>query len=128
MIDTFDPNDIETAWQGVLLTESAAKQIATLSQDKANIIGLKLAVKKSGCAGFAYVISLAEELASDDLIYQHHGSKVVVPADSMPYIDGTEIDYVSEGVNKVFKFNNPKATNACGCGESFSAENEIGSI
>ena len=73
-------------------------------------------------------MSLAKETASDDHIYEFFGAKVVVPLEAMPYLDGTVVDYVSEGINKIFKFNNPKATNACGCGESFSAESEVGTI
>lgn len=128
MIDTFDPNDIEKSWHGISLTPSAAKQIAQLVSSEPAIIGLKLAVKKSGCAGFAYDMSLTKETSSDDLVYESHGSKVVVPMGSMAHLDGTEVDFVSEGINRVFKFNNPRATSACGCGESFSADNEIGSI
>jgi len=126
MIDKFDPNDIQNSWQGILLTDSAAKQIEKLVANDANIVGFKLAVRKSGCAGFAYEMSLATEIASDDLTYQKNGSIIIVPLGSMAYLDGTEVDFVSEGVNQIFKFNNPKASSACGCGESFSADNEIG--
>ncbi len=121
MVDTFDPGQAEQNWQGVTLTLSAAEQISNLIAGKANILGLRLGVKKSGCAGFAYDLSLAEEDAKTDtdFIYESEGARVYVPQDAIAYIDGTQIDYVSEGINKVFKFNNPKAANSCGCGESF---------
>ena len=80
--------------------------------------GLQL-VKQSGCAGFAYVLDLTREPADDDLLFERDGAKLYVPLKAMPFIDGTTVDYVREGLNQIFKFNNPKAQHACGCGESF---------
>lgn len=81
--------------------------------------GLQLSVKQSGCAGFGYVLDLTKQPASDDLVFEHDGALLFVPLKAMPFIDGTEVDFVREGLNQIFKFNNPKAQHACGCGESF---------
>lgn len=109
----------ENVWQGLTLTDRAAEQIKNLMQQDAAVKGLQLSVKQSGCAGFAYVLDLVRENAADDLLFEHDGAKLYVPLKAMPFIDGTELDFVREGLNQVFKFNNPKAQHACGCGESF---------
>lgn len=109
----------ENVWQGLTLTDSAAKQIKNLMQQDAAVKGLQLSVKQSGCAGFGYVLDLVRESAPDDLVFERDGAKLYVPLKAMPFIDGTELDFVREGLNQVFKFNNPNAQHACGCGESF---------
>ncbi|MEC5319790.1 Fe-S cluster assembly scaffold SufA [Brenneria populi subsp. brevivirga] len=109
----------ENVWQGLTLTDRAAEQIKNLMQQDAAVKGLQLSVKQSGCAGFAYVLDLVRESAADDLLFERDGAKLYVPLKAMPFIDGTELDFVREGLNQVFKFNNPKAQHACGCGESF---------
>ena len=77
-------------------------------------------MKKSGCSGFAYVLDFAETVNPDDVVYEQDGVKVIVAADSLSYLDGMEVDYVREGLNSFFKFNNPNVKDSCGCGESFS--------
>ena len=109
----------DNVWQGISLSDSAVKQIINLMQQDAQVKGLQLGVKQSGCAGFAYVLDLTREPASDDLLFERDGAKLFVPLKAMPFIDGTTVDFVREGLNQMFKFNNPKAQNACGCGESF---------
>ncbi|KFC89840.1 SufA family iron-sulfur cluster assembly iron binding protein [Leclercia adecarboxylata ATCC 23216 = NBRC 102595] len=83
------------------------------------MLGVRLAVKTTGCAGFGYVLDTVSEPAKDDLLFEQDGARLYVPLQAMPFIDGTEVDYVREGLNQLFKFNNPKAQNECGCGESF---------
>lgn len=117
--DSFSPDDF--IWKGLTLTDSAARQIISLSADP-EIKGLKLGVKTSGCAGFGYTMDLIKEPAADDLVFTHQGASLYVPLQAMPFIDGTEVDFVREGLNQIFKFNNPKAQHACGCGESFGVE------
>jgi Fe-S cluster assembly protein SufA len=112
---SLDDND----WQGIKLTDSAAKQIKNLMAQDPEVKGLQLSIKQSGCAGYGYVLDLTKQPASDDLIFEHDGALLYVPLKSMPFIDGTEVDFVREGLNQIFKFNNPKAQHACGCGESF---------
>jgi Fe-S cluster assembly protein SufA len=109
----------ENVWKGVTLTDSAAKQVETLINQDPEVKGLQLSVKQSGCAGFAYVLDLTKQPAGDDLVFEHDGAKLFIPLKAMPFIDGTEVDFVREGLNQIFKFNNPKAQHACGCGESF---------
>lgn len=109
----------ENVWQGISLSDSAVRQITKLIQQDPQVKGLQLGVKQSGCAGFAYVLDLTREPADDDLLFERDGAKLYVPLKAMPFIDGTTVDYVREGLNQIFKFNNPKAQHACGCGESF---------
>ncbi len=109
----------ENVWQGISLSDSAVRQITKLMQQDPQVKGLQLGVKQSGCAGFAYVLDLTREPADDDLLFERDGAKLYVPLQAMPFIDGTEVDYVREGLNQIFKFHNPKAQNECGCGESF---------
>ncbi|MER5169460.1 Fe-S cluster assembly scaffold SufA [Serratia ureilytica] len=109
----------ENVWQGISLSDSAVRQITRLMQQEPQVKGLQLGVKQSGCAGFAYVLDLTREPADDDLLFERDGAKLYVPLKAMPFIDGTTVDYVREGLNQIFKFNNPKAQHACGCGESF---------
>ncbi len=117
---SFSPD--EYVWKGLTLTDSAAKQIIALAAGDPEIKGLRLGVKTSGCAGFGYTMDMVKDPQQNDLVYSHNGALLFVPLQAMPYIDGTEVDYVREGLNQIFKFNNPKAQHACGCGESFGVE------
>ena len=114
---TFDPNDF--AWRGLTLTPAAAAQIRYLVSKQPGIQGVRLGVKQTGCAGFGYVLDTVSDPRDDDLLFESEGAKLWVPLQAMPFIDGTEVDYVREGLNQIFKFHNPKAQNECGCGESF---------
>lgn len=116
-VGTFSLDD--NVWQGISLSDSAVRQITKLMQQDPQVKGLQLGVKQSGCAGFAYVLDLTRDPADDDLLFERDGAKLYVPLKAMPFIDGTTVDYVREGLNQIFKFNNPKAQHACGCGESF---------
>ncbi|MGP4123118.1 MAG: Fe-S cluster assembly scaffold SufA [Sodalis sp. (in: enterobacteria)] len=109
----------ETIWRGLTLTNSAARQILRLVEGDHLTVGLRLSVKESGCAGFGYVMEKATQAENSDRVYEHEGARLYVPLKAMPFIDGTELDYVREGLNHVFRFNNPKAQHACGCSESF---------
>ncbi len=117
---SFSPDDY--VWKGLTITDSAAKQIITLAAGDAQVKGLRLGVKTSGCAGFGYTMDLIKAPATDDLVFSRNGANLYVPLQAMPFIDGTEVDFVREGLNQIFKFNNPKAQHACGCGESFGVE------
>lgn len=114
---TFDPNDV--TWRGITLTPSAAAHIRELVKQQPTIQGVRLGVNQTGCAGFGYVLDAVSEPDKDDLLFESDGAKLWVPLRAMPFIDGTEVDYVREGLNQLFKYHNPKAQNECGCGESF---------
>lgn len=114
---TFDPNN--PGWQGLTLTPAAAKHIHALVEKQPDLLGVRLGIKQTGCAGFGYVLDTVSEPAADDLLFEYDGARLYVPLQAMPFIDGTEVDYVREGLNQIFKFNNPKAQHECGCGESF---------
>ncbi|WP_300530018.1 iron-sulfur cluster insertion protein ErpA [Maricaulis sp.] len=104
----------------VSLSASAAKQINTIiaAQNDANL--LRIGVVGGGCSGFSYTFDLDKEVASDDLVIERDGAKVVIDEASLPFLDGSEIDYVDELIGAAFKITNPNATAACGCGTSFS--------
>ena len=69
--------------------------------------------------GLAYKLEYADEVAPEDVIFEDQGVKVLVDPKSLPYIEGTQLDFVREGLNEGFKFNNPNERDRCGCGESF---------
>jgi len=105
----------------VNLTESASNRVKTMIDKRGHGIGLRVATKVSGCAGFAYVVDYADEIKEDDLVFESFGTKVVVDPKSLENIDGMEIDYVQESLlNEGFDFKNPKVKDSCGCGESFT--------
>lgn len=104
----------------ITLTDSAADRVRTFLASRGAGIGLRLGIKKTGCSGFAYVVNYADEVGEDDVVFDSDDVKVIVDRQSLELIDGTEVDYVREGLNEAFRFRNPKATGECGCGESFS--------
>jgi len=104
----------------ITLTEKAAKQISKQLSKRGRGLGLRLGVKQAGCSGFAYVVDYADELADTEQVFEEHGVKVIVKPDDLALLDGVVIDYAREGINEAFRFNNPKATGTCGCGESFT--------
>jgi len=104
----------------ITLTEKAAKQIAKQLEKRGRGLGLGLGIKKAGCSGFAYVVDYADAVTDNDRIFEQHGVKVIVKAAALEFLDGVEVDYSREGLNEAFRFNNPKATGTCGCGESFT--------
>jgi iron-sulfur cluster assembly protein len=104
----------------VSLTPSAADRVRTFLASRGHGVGLRLGVKKTGCSGFAYVVNYADEVASGDAVFETAGVKVIVDTESLRYVDGTEIDFVREGLNEAFRFRNPNVKGECGCGESFN--------
>jgi iron-sulfur cluster assembly protein len=104
----------------ISLTESAAERVRTHLSKRGEGLGLRLGIKKTGCSGFAYVVNYADEIRAEDAVFEARGVKVIVDATSLPMIDGTVVDFVKQGLNEAFKFQNPKAKGECGCGESFN--------
>jgi len=101
------------------LTEAAARHITRFLGRRGKGVGIRLGVKTTGCSGLAYKIEFADDVAPEDVIFEQKGVKILVDPKSLPYIDGTELDFVREGLNEGFKFNNPNERDRCGCGESF---------
>ena len=104
----------------VTLTEKAAQHVLKYMAKRGKGIGLRLGVRTSGCSGVAYKLEFVDAVESDDITIESNGVKILVDTKSLPYIDGTELDYAREGLNEGFKFNNPNVKDACGCGESFT--------
>src|SRR5688572_17925024 len=104
----------------ITLTASAADRVRNHLGARGHGVGLRLGVKKTGCSGFAYVINYADAVGGDDVVFEDRGVKVVVDAESLRYIDGTEVDFVKQGLNEAFRFRNPNIKGECGCGESFT--------
>lgn len=106
----------------VTLTENAAKQIRKQVSKRGKGLGLRIGVKKEGCSGFAYVFDYADELKAGDQVFETWNASVVIDAASLPYLDGSCVDFVKEGLNDSFRVGNPNVDNTCGCGESFSVK------
>jgi len=104
----------------ITLTQSAANRVQSFLTNRGKGVGLRLGVKTSGCSGMAYVLEFADDVNDDDNIFEDKNVKIIVDKKSLVYIDGTELDFVKEGLNEGFKFNNPNVHNECGCGESFN--------
>lgn len=104
----------------VTLTETAANQIRKSINKRGKGLGLRLGVRTSGCSGMAYVLEFADDIEADDHVFEDYGVKVIVNPKALPYIDGTELDFVREGLNEGFQFKNPNVKDECGCGESFN--------
>lgn len=109
----------------VTLTENAAKQIRKQLAKRGKGLALRIGLKKVGCSGFAYTFDYADEILVGDQIFESHNANVVVDANSLPFLDGSRVDFVREGLNDSFKFENPNVDNTCGCGESFSLKEPV---
>lgn len=104
----------------VTLTPAAASHVQKYLAKRGKGIGLRLGVKTTGCSGMAYKLEYADSINPEDNVFENHGVKVLVDPKSLPYLDGTELDFAREGLNEGFKFNNPNVKGQCGCGESFT--------
>ena len=104
----------------ISLTSAAADRVRSFLGRRGHGVGLRLSVKKTGCSGFAYVVNYADEIGNDDVVFEDQGVKVIVDRASLGYIDGTEVDFVKQGLNEAFRFRNPNVKGECGCGESFT--------
>ena len=103
----------------VTLTEAAARHVTRYITRRGKGVGVRLGVKTTGCSGLAYKLEYVDEIASEDVVFEDRGVKVLVDPKSLAYIDGTQLDFVREGLNEGFKFLNPREKDRCGCGESF---------
>jgi len=103
----------------ITLTQAAAKHVERYIGRRGKGVGVRLGVRTTGCSGLAYQLEYADEVSTSDVVFEEHGVKVLVDPKSLPYLDGTELDFVREGLNEGFKFSNPREKDRCGCGESF---------
>ena len=104
----------------VTMTERAARHVAGFLQKRGKGVGLRVGVRTTGCSGMAYKLEYADTAQPEDQTFESHGVKIFVDPKSLAYIEGTELDFVREGLNEGFRFNNPNEKNRCGCGESFN--------
>ena len=104
----------------VTLTEKAASHVQTFLAKRGKGVALRLGVRTTGCSGMAYKLEYADAIDPADVQFESHGVKVVIDPKSLPYLDGTQLDFAREGLNEGFKFNNPNVKDECGCGESFN--------
>ncbi|MGA0882761.1 MAG: iron-sulfur cluster assembly protein IscA, partial [Burkholderiaceae bacterium] len=103
----------------ITLTEQAAQHVSRYIEKRGKGLGVRLGVRTTGCSGLAYKLEFVDDTAPEDAMFESHGVRVFVDPKSLPYIDGTELDFAREGLNEGFKFNNPNVKRECGCGESF---------
>jgi len=103
----------------ISLTEAAAQHVARFLEKRGKGEGIRLGVRTTGCSGLAYKLEFVDQVVHEDLRFESRGVRVFVDPKSLPYIDGTELDFAREGLNEGFKFNNPNVKSECGCGESF---------
>ena len=104
----------------ITLTPAAAERIKNQLSKRGSGIGLRVGVRKSGCSGYMYTMDYADEIGAEDDVFEGYGAKVVVNRKHLPVLKGTTLDFRSEGLNRMFRFENPHAKNPCGCGESFT--------
>ncbi|SFR57195.1 Iron-sulfur cluster assembly accessory protein [Marinobacter daqiaonensis] len=105
---------------GVTMTPTAVNHVRKQLAKKPEARGIRLAIKKSGCSGFKYETQWVEDTGADDEVFSVDGVDIYVKKEHLPMVNGTEIDFVTQGVNSMFEFRNPNATAECGCGESFT--------
>jgi iron-sulfur cluster assembly protein len=103
----------------VSLTPAAAKHVTKYLAKRGKGVGVRLGVKTTGCSGLAYKLEYVDEVAPEDVLFETEGIKLMIDPKSLAYLDGTTLDFVREGLNEGFKFNNPNERDRCGCGESF---------
>ena len=104
----------------ISVTQAAADHVQRHLTHRGRGLGIRVGVRTTGCSGMAYVLEFVDEIAAEDEVYEGHGIKVIVDPKSLVYLDGTELDFVKEGLNEGFKFKNPNVSAECGCGESFT--------
>ena len=103
----------------ISLTLSAVERVRSYLAKRGRGLGLRVGVRKTGCSGYAYLIDYADSIGPDDVVFDERGVKVVVDTEALKLIDGTEVDFVKQGINEAFKFRNPNVNGECGCGASF---------
>lgn len=106
----------------IYLTDRAAARIRNFLQRQPDKQAFRLSVKKTGCSGWGYEVQLTDHIDADDVTFEDKGIRIVVPRSVLDYVDGTTVDFVQQGINSLFTFDNPNAKGECGCGESFTVK------
>ena len=104
----------------LILTENAARHIQHQITKSGHGIALRIGIKKSGCSGFSYTYDLADEIGENDKLFTSNDTNIVVNVKDLPFLSGSQIDFIQEGLNSFYKLSNPNIDNTCGCGESFN--------
>ena len=104
----------------ISITENAARHVSGQLAERGHGLGIRVGIKTTGCSGMAYVLEFADSLQAGDKVFEERGVKIVVDPKSLLYLDGTQMDFVKQGVNEGFEFKNPNVKAECGCGESFT--------
>ena len=104
----------------ITMTVAAATHVSRHLAQRGKGAGIRVGVRTTGCSGMAYVLEFVDDIEPQDMVFEDHGVKVIIDPKSLVYLDGTELDFVKEGLNEGFKFNNPNVAGECGCGESFT--------
>ncbi|MDG3087230.1 iron-sulfur cluster assembly protein IscA [Vibrio hannami] len=104
----------------ITMTEAAASRVKAFLDNRGKGLGLRLGVKTTGCSGMAYVLEFVDQLNEEDKMFTEKDVNIIIDPKSLVYLDGTELDFVKEGLNEGFQFNNPNVKDECGCGESFT--------
>ena len=102
----------------VTLTDKASEKVKELMNGSANEQGLRVAVRGGGCSGFQYALAFDQQ-RDDDQIYEYSDIRLLIDSESLPFVDGSEVDYVEGLQGAGFAVNNPNVVAACGCGQSF---------
>ncbi|MDA8965575.1 iron-sulfur cluster assembly protein IscA [Pseudomonadales bacterium] len=104
----------------ITMTDTAIQHVRQQLEQRGEGVGIRVGVKTTGCSGMAYVLEFVDDVEVSDEVFEFQGVKLVVDPKSLVYIDGTQMDFVKEGLNEGFEFKNPNAAGECGCGESFT--------
>lgn len=108
----------------VTLAPAALQRVQGFLAETPGAVGLRFGVRRTGCSGWGYVVDLADEVRDGDTVFEHAGVRILVDADSLALVDGTEIDFLRQGLGEQFVFRNPNVKGECGCGESFTTDAE----
>jgi len=106
----------------ISLTDRAATRVRDYLARNSGAVGLRLGVRKTGCSGLSYTVDYADAIGAADVVVESQGIRLIIAAEHLPVLQGACIDYVREGLNEKFAFENPNATGQCGCGESFTVQ------